>query len=158
MRDNYRARRAAWLEANDYETTRIMEGISRNGDEVSRLFDHGFVAVQLASGRRVLFGDPYSHALAIIPDAEREYGLTIHRHLGLWRPGNSTLLKVRVNEADKAWHLFADSDWGRAVLSFVGQPKAFLGMSCRAARVREKLRLRIEGRSAVESADAGDDI
>lgn len=132
---NYTARTNAWLAANGYKPN-PNRFFSRGGD-LAMLLDHGFIAQHIETGRSVLFGDPYGHALSVIGPVEQRYGLTIRRHPGLWFEG-TTLLELWVDDPAKAVEMFRPGLEGRRYVSApvgVGRPARFLGVTL--AQLRE---------------------
>lgn len=100
----HRERVKAWLGSNGYNPESISRLPSRQG-LMSSILDHGFIATHIATGRRVLFGDPYEYGVNLVEQAEQRYGLEIRRYAGLWHE-NSTLLELWVVDPLKAAYLF----------------------------------------------------
>lgn len=126
---DYAARTNAWLEANGYRPN--PKPIHSRGGDVGALLDHGFIAQHIDTGRSVLFGDPYGHALGAVEPVEQRYGLTIRRHPGLWFKG-TTLLELWVDDPVKAVEMFRPGLAGRNSVNApvtVGQPARFLGVT-----------------------------
>jgi hypothetical protein len=110
LKDARLMRWMAWSSAHGYAPTISARPI--HSCEMNALLDHGFTARHLATGRYVVFGDPYMRpGLADEIAGIEARGIEVLRHAGLWCPDRSQLLEFWVIDPLKARDVFRTYQW-----------------------------------------------